>query len=100
MFSKDGKLKEKLSILLPSLNEKQRRLLVGAEAIALGYGGIKFLSDITGMSTNTIARGVHEIENGETDVSRVRNLGSGRKKLTLKHPEIKDCIDSLIEPDT
>ncbi len=34
----DG-LKEKLSVLLPALNEKQKRLLVGAEAVAMGYGG-------------------------------------------------------------
>lgn len=100
MIPTDGKLKEKLSILLPAMNEKQRRLLVGAEAIGIGYGGIKFLSVITGMSTNTITRGVCEIKNGNEDVSRVRNKGSGRKKLTIKYPEIKSCIENIIEPDT
>lgn len=100
MIPTDGKLKEKLSILLPSLNEKQRRLLVGAEAIGIGYGGIKFLSDITGMSTNTISRGIREIKDGDEDVSRVRNKGSGRKKLTIKYPEIKSCIEDIVEPDT
>ena len=100
MTPTDGKLKEKLSILLPSLNEKQKRLLVGAEAIALGYGGIKFLSDMTGMSTNTVTRGIREIESGKEDVSRIRSKGSGRKKLTIKYPEIKNCIEDLIEPDT
>lgn len=79
MLTTHGKLKEKLSIVLPSLNEKQKRLLVGAEAIALGYGGIKILSDITGMSANTIARGVREIKRGDEDVSRIRSKGSGRK---------------------
>ena len=100
MIPTDGKLKEKLSIILPSLNEKQKRLLLGAEANFLGYGGIKFLADITGMSTNTIARGVREIENGDEDVSRIRSKGSGRKKLTTKYPEIKNHIEDLIEPDT
>jgi len=100
MIPNDGKLKEKLSILLPSLNEKQKRLLAGAEAIALGYGGIKFLSDITGMSTNTITRGIREIEAGDEYVSRIRSEGSGRKKLTIKYPEIKNCIEEIIEPNT
>lgn len=100
MTPTDGKLKEKLSILLPSLNEKQKRWLVGAEAIALGYGGIKFLSDMTGMSTNTVTRGIREIESGNKDVSRIRSKGSGRKKLTIKYPEIKNCIEDLIEPET
>lgn len=100
MLPSDGKLKEKLSVLLPSLNEKQRRLLVGAEAIALGYGGIKFLSTITGMSANTIARGIRDVEHGDEGATRIRNKGSGRKKLTVKYPEIKGCIEDLIEPET
>ena len=99
MLATHGKLKEKLSILLPSLNEKQERLLVDAEAIALGYGGIKILSDITGMSANTIARGVREIKRGDEDVSRIRSKGSGRKNLTIKYPEIKQCIEEITEPD-
>ncbi len=100
MLSTDDKLKEKLSVLLPSLNEKQKRLLVGAEAIAFGYGGIKFLSDITGMSTNTITKGIREIGSGDEDVSRIRSKGSGRKRLTIKYPEIEECIEDIIEPDT
>ena len=100
MISADEKLKEKLSVLLPALNEKQRRLLLGAEAIALGYGGIKYLSDITGMSTNTIARGIREFETGDEDVSRVRKKGSGRKNLTRKFPQLEHCIEAIIEPDT
>ena len=100
MLSTNDKLKEKLSVVLPSLNEKQRRLLVGVEAIAFGYGGIKFLSDITGMSTNTITKGVREVESGDHDVSRIRSIGAGRKKLTIKYPKIKSCIEDIIEPDT
>ena len=100
MLSNHGKLKEKLSILLPSLNEKQKRLLVGAEAAALGYGGIKLLSDMTGMSRNTVARGIREIESGDEVVKRIRSKGSGRKKLTIKYPEIKQCIEDIIEPNT
>lgn len=99
MILADGKLKEKLSILLPSLNEKQKRLLVGAEAMALGYGGIKCLSGITGMSTNTITKGIREIEAGNEDISRIRKKGSGRKKLTLKFPDLESCIEDIIEPD-
>jgi hypothetical protein len=53
-------LRKKLSGILPLLNERHRRLLVGAEALALGYGGIKILSDITGMSCVTIRRGIDE----------------------------------------
>lgn len=100
MIPKDGKLKEKLAVVLPSLNEKQRRLLLGAEAIALGYGGITYLSDITGVSANTIARGIRDIASENSDTSRIRRSGSGRKKLVDKFPDLKSCIEEIIEPDT
>ena len=80
MDPSDGKLKEKLSILLPSLNEKQIRLLVAAEAISFGYGGIKLLSSITGISENTISRGVREIKHGDED-SCVRAKGLSQNNL-------------------
>lgn len=52
-----NKLNKKLSVILPLLNEKQRRLLVGAEAVS---GGIKILADITGISCLTIRRGIND----------------------------------------
>src|SRR6266571_1256725 len=36
----DAVLAEKLATILPRLNEKQRRLVLAAEARALGHGGI------------------------------------------------------------
>lgn len=90
----------KLSVLLPHLNEKQRRLLAAAEARELGYGGIQQLSEITGISRPTIYRGLEELveEVDEDSLARVRNVGGGRKKITEKSPEIVDALESLIEP--
>lgn len=93
-----NKLTEKLLSILPSLNEKQKRLMLGAEAISIGYGAIKLLTDITGMSKNTIARGIREMQE-DIDVSRTRCNGGGRKQLIIKDPSIKDCIEIIIEPD-
>ena len=36
----DSKLAEKLNSILPYLNERQKRLLLAAEARSLGYGGV------------------------------------------------------------
>ena len=66
----------------------------------MGHGGIKRLVDITGMSKNTIARGIREIESGETDCSRVRKEGQGRKKIETKYPKIIKEIEKMIEPVT
>jgi len=45
---------EKLGIVLPHLNEKQRRLLIAAEAKTLGCGGISKVAQATGASRVTI----------------------------------------------
>lgn len=101
MDEKIKKLRKKLSGILPLLNEKHRRLLVGAEALSIGYGGVKILSDITGMNCQTIRRGISELENGKNKFSeKIRNAGGGRKKISDKNPEIKKILEEIIEPDT
>ncbi len=100
MQSEYADLKVKLSILLPSLNEKQKRLLIGAEALALGRGGITHLAKITGMNRHTVAKGVREYKKGDVYVTRIRDKGAGRKKLTIQYPEIKQSIEQIIEPDS
>jgi transposase len=101
MDEKIKNLRKKLSGILPLLNEKHRRLLVGAEALSIGYGGIAILSDITGMNCQTIRRGISELENGKNKFSEnVRNAGGGRKKISDKNPEIKKILEEIIEPDT
>ena len=47
-----SELKIKLSGVLPELNERQRRILLAAEAESIGYGGIKILSTISGVSVS------------------------------------------------
>ena len=90
----------RLSIMLPKLNEKQRRELVAVEAMALGHGGIKKVSEITEMSRNTIARGLNEIAHDEISSARIRIKGGGRKKVEDKFPEIFCLIEEIIEPET
>ena len=49
-----ARLRKKLAGVLPLLNERHRRLLIGAEAVSIGYGGITILAKITGVSCPTI----------------------------------------------
>ena len=91
---------KKLSGVLYSLNEKQKRLLVAAEAISIGYGGIKILSEITGMSAPTIRRGIKELKEGKKkSTEKVRNSGGGRKKISDEFPDIIKIIEEIVEPD-
>ena len=55
----DGE-KQFVSIMMSSLNEKERRIFLGAYSDCLGHGGITDLSNLTGMSRSTITIGRNE----------------------------------------
>ena len=76
-------LHSQLNLLLSRLDEQQRRWCVALEAKKLGHGGVKRLSQITGMDMNTIRRGRRELDQGlaERPIGRVRLAGGGRKPL-------------------
>ena len=94
-------LKKKLAVLLPELDERQRRLLLAAEANNIGRGGIAIICKITGVSYKTVARGIKEIQGTSQSISgRVRASGSGRKKITEINPEIVDIIKGIVDDDT
>ncbi len=70
--------------LHPHLDERGRRLFAAAEARTLGWGGIKLVSEITGIARSTIGRGLDELD-GKTaspGAGRVRRRGGGRKLET------------------
>ena len=100
----DKKLKEKFDLLLPLLNEKQRRYALACEAKYIGRGGIKQLTMATGISKPTIINGIKEIETKTLaelqSNERIRAAGAGRKSISEKHPEILVDLDKLISPMT
>ncbi len=51
-------------VLGPLLNERQRRLLAGVQAWALGRGGIAVVARTWGMSHSTVHLGISEIDQG------------------------------------
>jgi len=66
---------ERIKIMLPLLNEKQKRLFLASEAKALGYGGISQISRVSGVSRVTISQGIKKLsaasdETLNTDRSR------------------------------
>ena len=92
-------LRLKLSELLPILNERQRRILVAVEAKTYGRGGVSIIATITGISRQTIYRGMSELGD-HSNVDRIRKEGGGRKKLIEKVPNIVEVLDRIIDPTT
>ncbi|ORT46706.1 transposase, partial [Frankia sp. KB5] len=92
-------LAEKFAVLLPHLDERQRRLVLGADARAFGHGGIRLVARAAGVSVDTVSRGVAELGAGAASTGRVRAPGGGRKALREKDPELVAALLALVEPD-
>ena len=91
-------LAAKFAALLPHLDERQRRLVMGAEARALGHGGIKTVARAAGTSAVTVSRGVDELEAGGKPLGRTRKPGGGRKPATQTDQGLGAALLALVEP--
>ncbi|MCY2964552.1 MAG: transposase [Planctomycetota bacterium] len=76
----------RLILLMSRLDEQQRRWLAGCEAARRGHGGIRIVSEITGLHPETIRRGRDELAGGLADrpSNRVRLPGGGRPRAEKK----------------
>lgn len=79
---------QQINLFMSRLNEQQRRWYAGLEAKRLGHGGMRRISQITGLDVNTIRRGRRELAENLQDrpTGRVRLSGGGRKTLEKKSP--------------
>ena len=97
----EGRIQQRFAAMAPFLDEKQRRLLAGAEAIAYGAGGQERVATLLGISKITVGRGMRELQHPETvQRHRVRKPGGGRKRATDLDPELRADLDRLVSPNT
>ena len=102
----EAEIKSRYASLEGTFTERSRRLFAGSEALAFGWGGITAVSQATGLSIDTVRRGLaecREIEAGQRptlEPHRSRKSGGGRKKLTQKHPELLPTLKELVESTT
>jgi hypothetical protein len=91
----------RFAVLLPHLNERQRRLALAAEARLLGHGGVRAVARAAGVSETTVRRGVFELEGGEEPFpdGRVRRPGGGRKSAAEVDSGLLPALMALVEPD-
>ena len=92
-------------VVRPMMDERLRRQWAAAEAQAYGWGGVRAVSAATGMSANTVRRGLQELSaraaNPDVAVSeRVRREGGGRKRQTELDPGLANALERLIDPVT
>src|SRR5436305_9235992 len=91
-------LAAKFEAIFPHLDERQRRLLMGAEARALGHGGIRAVARAAGAREATVSLGVDELDTGAEPLGRVRRPGGGRKRAADLDPGLRPALLALVEP--
>ena len=91
-------LAAKFGVLLPHLDERQRRLYLASEARSLGHGGVAAVAAAAGVTRQTVAAGVAELEAGGELLGRARRAGAGRKPLEAGDPGLKPALLALVEP--
>jgi transposase len=90
-----------LELLLPVLDEKARRLMLGAVARAAGDGGVTAVARAAGVSWQTVADGAAELESGQVaPAGRVRRPGGGRKTLAGADQGLVPGLLALVEGST
>jgi len=86
--------------VLPHLGERQRRVMVGAMAEALGRGGQARVVEASGMSSNTVYKAVQEVRRGVEVSDRQRAPGGGDRRAIDKQPGLLEALDELVWPET
>jgi Rhodopirellula transposase DDE domain len=92
-------LAAKFGVIFPHLDERQRRLLMGAEARALGHGGIRLVARAAGVREATVSLGVDELDSGAEPLGRARRPGGGRKRAADLDPGLRPALLALVDPD-
>jgi transposase len=95
-------IKQRYERIAGVLDERARRAVAAAEALALGRGGIAAVSRATGLSRKAIALGVRELrgEVPRAEPGRIRRPGGGRKPLESQDPTLRADLERLVEPVT
>jgi len=89
--------------VLGTLNEAQRRWVVGREALRHGRGGIQRMVEASGLSKPTILKGIRELHGPReliAEEGRVRKPGGGRKPVEVHDPEITRLLELVMDEST
>ena len=101
-MDEQARIAERYAQVAGTLDERGRRAVAAAEALAYGWGGISAVSRATGLARGVIALGIKELR-GTVPVAppgRVRRPGGGRKKLVARDPTVLVDLERLVEPAT
>jgi hypothetical protein len=77
-------LRAAIVLFFSLLDERQRRLYAGLEALKSGRGGDARLAELLGLDVGTVARGRRQLLEHDVTIDRIRRGGGGRKAVEKK----------------
>jgi hypothetical protein len=94
-------IRQKWRLLKATLDERGRRLWAGAEADAMGHGGVAAAARATGLAISTVRKGRDEARAGarREDVVNVRR-SAGKRPYEVEHPDVWPALEKLVDPVT
>lgn len=91
---------QKMCLYFSQLREKDKRHYAAIEAMKLGHGGIKYISDLFKISEFRIRTGIKELDNPELlaciPKGKQRRTGGGRKKKEISKPALMEGLKLFI----
>jgi transposase len=99
-------VQDKYDTLAFAMDEAFRRRWAGCEALAMGRGGVSAVARATGMSRNTVMRGIEEIQEQLPELvdrmgrGRVRRPGGGRHRRVAEDASLLADLQRLLESTT
>jgi hypothetical protein len=67
----------KFAVLLPHVDERQRRVVMAVGARVLGHGGVRAVAQAAAVSEATVREGVFELETGEEPLREGSGIDDG-----------------------
>ena len=94
-------VRQKWRLLKATLDERGRRLWAGAEAEAIGRGGVAQVARATRLAISTVRKGRDEVRAGarREDVVNVRR-SPGKRPYEEANPEVWPALEKLVDPLT
>src|SRR3989304_1423563 len=99
------RIESKFRALEAVMDERVRRQWAAAEAQAYGWGGIRAVTDATGLSPTTIRKGFAELRRRarrphDPLPTGIRGGGGGRKQKTESDAGLLTALQALVDPAT
>ncbi len=98
-----AQVRKRYGLAREGLDERGRRQVAAAEALTIGWGGVRLVAEATGMARATITLGLKELRGqvalAPTGKSRGRP-GGGRLAIVAQDPTVLDALERLVEPTT